>query len=120
MDFVGAIKSGFRNYAVFQGRASRSEFWWWMLFSLLAGMVAGIMDAVFFGTGSGHLGWFGIIVSLGLFLPYISVLVRRLHDTDHNGWWYWLVFTIIGVIPLLVWFCTKGQAIANRYGLPPA
>jgi uncharacterized membrane protein YhaH (DUF805 family) len=119
MDFVGAIKSGFRNYAVFQGRASRSEFWWWMLFAILANIVASILDAVFFGMGPGHFGVFGPITSLALLLPGLSVLVRRLHDTDHSGWWYWLVLTIIGIIPLFVWFCTKGQPISNRYGLPP-
>ena len=58
MNFVDAIKSGFGNYVGFSGRAARSEFWYWTLFSLIADIVAGIIDA-FVG-----LGFVGLVVSL--------------------------------------------------------
>lgn len=91
MSFVDAIKSGFRNYVTFRGRASRSEYWWWTLFTFLVQAVtAGVDDTV------------NLIATLGLFLPGIAVNVRRLHDTDRRGWW--LVWPLIAVAVAVVSF----------------
>ena len=114
MGFVDAIKSGFGNYVNFSGRAARSEFWYWTLFTVLANLVAGIIDAVLGGVGL-----VGLIVSLALLLPGIVVSVRRLHDLDRTGWWLLLVFTGIGVILLLVWDCMKGTTGPNSHGADP-
>ena len=114
MGFVDAIKSGFGNYVNFSGRAARSEFWYWTLFTVLANLVAGIIDAVLGGVGL-----VGLIVSLALLLPGIAVSVRRLHDLDRTGWWLLLVFTGIGVILLLIWDCMKGTTGSNRFGADP-
>jgi|SRR5450631_541444 uncharacterized membrane protein YhaH (DUF805 family) len=114
MGFVDAIKSGFGNYVNFSGRAARSEFWYWTLFTVLANLVAGIIDAVLGGVGL-----VGLIVSLALLLPGIAVSVRRLHDLDRTGWWLLLVFTGIGVILLLVWDCMKGTTGPNSHGADP-
>jgi uncharacterized membrane protein YhaH (DUF805 family) len=114
MGFVDAIKSGFGNYVNFSGRAARSEFWYWTLFTVLANLVAGIIDAVL-----GGIGLVGLIVSLALLLPGIAVSVRRLHDLDRTGWWLLLVFTGIGVILLLVWDCMKGTTGPNSHGADP-
>lgn len=118
MGFSGAVQSGFKNYVQFNGRATRSAFWWWILFAFLIGCAAAILDASLgLKTGStGSTGPFNALVSLALLLPGLAVTVRRLHDTNHSGWWYLLVFTIIGVIPLLIWFCQAGTPSANKYG----
>lgn len=87
MDFQEAVRSCFNNYANFNGRASRSEFWWWALFCLLGSAVLGAfshkLSAVF---------------SLATFVPYIAVAARRLHDTDRSGW-----LQLVGLIPLVGW-----------------
>lgn len=116
MNFVDSITSGFNKYVTFTGRAARSEFWFWTLFSVIANIVAGILDAVV------GLGIVGMIVSLALLLPSIAVAVRRLHDIDRTGWWILIAFTMIGIILLIVWDCTKGTSGPNRFGpdpLPP-
>ena len=113
MGFADAIKSGFNKYVTFSGRAPRSEYWFWTLFTIIASIVAGIIDAVI------GLGFVGTLVSLGLFLPSLAVAVRRLHDIDRTGWWVLIAFTIIGIILLIVWDCTKGTSGPNRYGADP-
>ena len=113
MNFVDAIKSGFSNYVGFSGRAARSEFWYWTLFSIIANVVAGIIDSVL------GLGLVGVIVSLGLLLPGIAVSARRLHDLDRTGWWLLIAFTGIGIILLIVWDCMKGTTGPNSYGPDP-
>jgi uncharacterized membrane protein YhaH (DUF805 family) len=113
MGFVDAIKSGFANYVNFSGRAARSEFWFWMLFSFLANLVAGIIDAVL-GTA-----FIGLIVSLALLLPGIAVSARRLHDLDRTGWWLLIAFTGVGIILLIVWDCMKGTTGPNSHGPNP-
>jgi len=80
MDFVTAVKTCFGKYVDFNGRAQRSEFWWWVLFSLVVNLVLGWIPII---------GW---LVALGLFLPGLAVTVRRLHDTNRTGW-----FALIGI-----------------------
>ncbi len=114
MGFVDAIKSGFNNYVNFSGRASRSEYWYWILFYILVGIVASVIDAAL------GIGFLGALVSLGLFLPSLAVAVRRLHDLDKSGWWFLLIFIpLVGAIILIVWFCTKGTTGPNRFGPDP-
>lgn len=113
MDFAQAVSSGFKNYVGFEGRASRSEYWYWTLFSVIATIIAGTMDS-FVG-----LGFFSGVVSLGLFLPSLAVAFRRLHDLDRTAWWLLLSFTIIGAVVLLIWFCLRGTVGPNRFGSDP-
>ena len=110
MGFVDAIKAGFQNYFNFQGRAVRSEFWYWMLFAILVGIVTSILDGVL-GTGLAVNG----IASLILLIPGISVAVRRLHDVNRSGWWYLLVFTGIGVLVLIYWYVQPTNTGENKY-----
>jgi uncharacterized membrane protein YhaH (DUF805 family) len=122
MTFSQAISSGFQNYVNFQGRASRSAFWWWALFNFLVALVLVVIQEVLGPkTAMGVMfSMIMLVVRLGLLLPSIAVTVRRLHDTGHSGWWILIAFTIIGAIyPLLFWYCTPGTAAENRYGGNP-
>lgn len=123
MTFQEAIRTCLGKYAEFQGRARRAEYWWWVLFVILASLAAGIVDsligAALTGGGAG-LPVFGAAVTLGLFLPSIAVAVRRLHDADRSGWWYLLVFLpIVGFIILIIFFVQRGTAGPNRFGPDP-
>jgi uncharacterized membrane protein YhaH (DUF805 family) len=117
MNFAQAIKSGFQNYVNFSDRAARSEFWYWTLFSILMSIAAGLIDATFFSESD--FTPFGTLVGLGLFLPGLAVSIRRLHDLDRTGWWFLLVFTVIGAIVLLIWNCMRGTVGPNRFGPDP-
>ncbi len=119
MNFQQAITSGFQNYVNFKDRALRSEYWYWVLFAILVGIISGVLDGILF---SGDPPAFSIntLTSLALFLPGIAVSVRRLHDVDRSGWWLLIGFTIIGIIPLLYWYCIPGTDGANTYGPSPS
>jgi uncharacterized membrane protein YhaH (DUF805 family) len=84
MTFVDAIKAGFKNYANFKGTASRSEFWYWVLFTTLLNIVLSQIDTLA-GIGSTSMG-LSSIASLALLVPNISVIFRRLHDAGFSGW----------------------------------
>jgi uncharacterized membrane protein YhaH (DUF805 family) len=123
MNLLQAIASCFKKYATFSGRASRSEYWYWVLFLFLGRVVTLLLDAVIFHApvnappGSQL---FNGIFSLVILLPTFAVAVRRLHDVDRSGWWLLTYLTIIGIIyPLLVWKCTKGTHGPNRFGPDP-
>jgi len=112
--FGQSVQSCYSNYTTFSGRAARSEYWFFLLFQCLVGFACGLLMS--FGIGQLLLGLFVI----ANFLPAISVTVRRLHDTDRSGWWYWIALVpLVGGILLLVWFCTRGTAGANRFGPDP-
>ena len=115
MSFTEAVKSGFDNYVNFNGRARRSAYWYWTLFSVLASIVANIIDAV---VGSAPI--FSLLVGLGLLLPGLAVSVRRLHDTDRSGWWILIgLIPIIGWIVLIVFYVQDSDPTENRFGPPP-
>jgi uncharacterized membrane protein YhaH (DUF805 family) len=144
MDFVTAIKTCLSKYAMFQGRAGRAEYWWWVLFSVLVNLVLSFVPPL---NG---------IVAIALLLPGLAVSVRRLHDLNRSGWFlllpapfgvlagifgalYFLgragfispnvvsgtafgifgLLTIAAYLILLFWFCQKGTAGPNQYGAAP-
>jgi uncharacterized membrane protein YhaH (DUF805 family) len=114
MNFWQAIASGFSNYVTFSGRAARSEYWYWVLFAILGGIAAAIVDATTDGNFT------EAIFNLATFLPSIALVVRRLHDTDRSGWWFFLIFIpLVGAVILIVWFCTIGTRGPNRFGADP-
>ena len=113
MGFGQAISSGFSNYVNFDGRASRSEFWYWTLFAILVAIVTQIIDTII-GIPATN-----IIASLGLLLLGLAVAARRLHDIDRTALWLLLLLTGIGGILLLIWDCFKGTAGPNRFGPDP-
>ncbi len=120
MTFSQAISSGFKNYAVFSGRAARPDFWYFYLFTAIVGIGIGVVEGVI-GT-AGVFGGFGVITliwSLAIFLPTLGLMVRRLHDADHSGWWFLIAFLpLIGAIVLIVFWATAGTQGDNKYGAP--
>jgi len=114
--FGRAIAICFQKYCCFKGRASRSEYWYWVLFLVLVNVVLRILaksapDAAIL---------ISVLWSLAILLPALSVIVRRLHDIDRSGWWYLIVMIpLIGAVILLVWFCWRGTEGENRFGLAP-
>src|SRR5580704_6825672 len=119
MNFPQAVATVLKKYAVFSGRASRSEYWYFVLFYILGHIAASILDAVILQKANIRL--FSGLFDLAVFLPFLAVEIRRLHDVDRSGWWVLMSFTIIGVIfPLLIWKCREGTAGPNRFGNDPA
>jgi uncharacterized membrane protein YhaH (DUF805 family) len=127
--FGEAIKRAFAGWSTWEGRATRSEYWWWFLFVQLVTLIpyVGIAatadwtttgDGTIEGTGGSVLWWIiFIVIWLAFVLPWIAVSVRRLHDTNRSGWWFW-----IGLVPCIggFWYLilmllpsTPGQ---NQYG----
>jgi uncharacterized membrane protein YhaH (DUF805 family) len=123
MTFVQAVQSGFRNYAKFSGRATRSEFWFWVLFTVVGGIVGEVLDLLVFGYHSINFAPITELFWLGTLLPSFAVMVRRLHDTDRSGWWWLLgIVPLIGQLALIVLCCLKGTKGYNRFGadrIPP-
>lgn len=124
MTLSDSVKSCLDNYATMQGRAPRSEYWWFVLFYVLLLFVVTILFAVigaFLGGVAGatlaaSIGY--VLVILMFFVPMICVTVRRLHDTGHCGIWYF-----ISLVPLIgpLWFLylmVKDSDYENEYGLP--
>jgi uncharacterized membrane protein YhaH (DUF805 family) len=91
MDFAGAIAAAFKNYANFRGRATRPEYWWFILFAFLISIVASVIDGVLSSDIIGN------VASIALFLPQISLLVRRFRDTGVGPKWL-----LTYLIPLVV------------------
>ena len=105
MTFTESIKTCFSKFADFNGRASRSEYWWYVLFIVLTGAVLSAINR--------NLAALFYLVTL---LPSIAAAARRLHDTNRSGW-----LQLIGLIPLIGWIImifllVQGPKDPNRYG----
>jgi uncharacterized membrane protein YhaH (DUF805 family) len=120
MSLPDAVRSALTQYATFTGRARRSEYWYFFLASLLASIVAAIIDGILGTSGQfGSTGVIGGLLSLALLLPGLAVSVRRLHDIDKSGWFVLIgIIPIVGAIILIVWFCQDSKP-ANQYGPSP-
>ena len=103
--FGEAIKQGFRGYVGFRGRATRAEYWWWVLFVFLASLGFSIVDGIIrAATGGNIFGIFEFLFFLATFLPYLAVTARRLHDIGKTGWW----LAIWYILPSLAWVIAVG------------
>ena len=111
MDFVSSVKRNMATaaYAQFDGRASRSEYWWFYLFTVLITAAADMLG-----------GTVGNLASLAFFLPGLALVARRLHDTGRRGWWFLIAFTVIGIPVLLYWLVKDSDKGKNAYGEGPA
>lgn len=104
-----------KDYAKFDGRSRRAEYWQFLLFYVIASAVVGVVDGV---IGAGGI-LSGLFV-LGMLIPTLAVLVRRLHDTNRSGWWALLSFLpVIGAIWLFVLLVFDSQPGDNRFGPNP-
>ncbi|MBV5324775.1 MAG: DUF805 domain-containing protein [Rhodospirillaceae bacterium] len=115
MDFVTAIKTGLSKSITVQGRAVRSEYWFFMLFTVIADVVIQIVGGML-----GELGLYLAIIGLiAVAIPSVTATVRRLHDMGRSGWWYFIVMVpMVGPILLVIWLCKPSEAGANRFGEP--
>ena len=118
MNFQTSIKTCFSKFAVFSGRASRSEFWFFVLFGFLGGIITVIIDVMILGYPYEENGPINLIFSVTLIIPSIAVTARRLHDINKSGWWQLLWITIIGGILLIIWHATEGENKKNKFGPP--
>lgn len=117
VSFKEAVERALKqNYCNFSGRASRSEFWWFVLFNFILSAVISIVfcwsqDTMNVITG---------LVNLALLLPSLGLAVRRLHDIGKSGWWIFIsLIPIVGWILLIVWYCKDSQMETNEYGPVP-
>ena len=116
MNFQTSVKTCFNKYAAFSGRASRSEYQFFVLFGILGGIISAIIDTMILGYSVEVNGPINLIFSVAIILPSISVATRRLHDLNESGWWQLLWFTIIGGILLIIWYATEGIKKNNSHG----
>ena len=108
MTFQESIRTCFTKYADFTGRASRSEYWWFVLFLLLASAALSYISP----TASA-------VFSIGTLLPAIAAATRRLHDTNRSGWWQLIVLVpLVGTIILIVFLAQEGKADVASLSLP--
>lgn len=127
--FVDAVKRVFAKYARFDGRASRGEYWWWVLaYSLVLGVLA-VLIVLASGPEpqtspsplASLLTVVLLVVVLGLLVPTIAVTVRRLHDADLSGWFYLLsLIPTVGGIVLLVLTVLPSKPGGARFDRQPA
>ena len=118
MDIQQSIKTCFKKFATFDGRASRSEYWWFQFFYMLVVLVAVILDSILVGGNPESAGALEIVSQLLLLLPALAVTARRLHDVNRSGWWMLVGITIVGLIPLFIWWLAPGTNKKNKYGNP--
>lgn len=109
MTFGKSISTCFSKFFDFSGRASRPEYWWFYLFTLLVGWGSMLVDRTQV---------LSTLVNLVFLFPVLSAGARRLHDTNRSGWWQLLYITIIGIIPVVIWMASKGSDQENQYGSP--
>jgi uncharacterized membrane protein YhaH (DUF805 family) len=119
MTFVQAVKTVFAKYATFTGRAPRSEYWWFSLFTFVVSLVLMVLE------GDEERGYnilfqsLSTIFTLATLVPSLAVGSRRLHDTNRSGWRQLWALTLIGLVPLIYWFCQRGTEGPNRFGGDP-
>jgi uncharacterized membrane protein YhaH (DUF805 family) len=109
------------RYAQFQGRARRPEFWFFYLLYAVVTFAGGFVSWWLQSIATGYQIWLAAIPGglwLLLFIPFIAVAVRRLHDIDRSGWWLLMNFVPFGGILLLIYFCREGDVGDNRFGPP--
>jgi uncharacterized membrane protein YhaH (DUF805 family) len=129
VSFPESISTCFRKYAVFRGRASRPEFWWFVLlyyaiiFVPVFVAVASDPDAFEQASSNDEVPTALALIIFGgflsLLLPYLAAGVRRLHDTGKSGWWWFINLIPFGSIVLIIFLATEGDRVSNRYGPPP-
>ncbi len=114
------VKALQQNYCNFSGRSSRSEFWWFSLFSCIVSWVVSLVVGIVSDWNVKAISVGSWIVWFAFILPSLGISVRRLHDIGKSGWWLFISFIpLVGAIILLVWYCKDSQMEPNQYGPVP-
>lgn len=121
MNFVDAVQTCFNKYVTLTGRATRPEYWYFVLFAVLAQLAGATIDAILFGVEETAGRPIAALVSLGLLLPGISVSVRRLHDVGRSGWWLLLgLVPVVGFLVLVYFYIQPSETGPNAFDAPSA
>jgi len=123
MNMMTAVKTALAKYATFNGRATRPEYWWWILAMIILFTVLGMIDGAVIAPLLGFEAFdpeagqpVSFVASLGLLLPNLAVSARRLHDTDRSAWWLLLgLVPVIGTLVLLFFYIQRGSDGPNRF-----
>ena len=104
LSFPDAIKSCLRQYVGFAGRATRAEYWWWVLGIAVMHILLSIVDGIIFGFDADSSGVFQPLFGLATLLPGLAVTARRLHDIGQTGWWQlvWHAIALVAWMPVVV------------------
>jgi uncharacterized membrane protein YhaH (DUF805 family) len=113
MSFLDSIISVLTNYAGFEGRASRSEYWWFYLAIVIVSVPISIIDIVIFGFENDAPACFSWLFNLAILLPVIAVSIRRMHDLGKSGWYNLIPFYNI------ILLASEGESVPNTYGPVP-
>jgi len=117
LTFQNSIKICFNKYGNINGRATRSEYWYWALFVGLVSVFTLIIDVSLLGSSiDDEFTPLNSIWSLAVFIPGITVTVRRFHDVNRSGWWILIILTVIGIIPYIYWLVKGSDATENSFG----
>jgi uncharacterized membrane protein YhaH (DUF805 family) len=119
-EIINSISVCFSKFATFEGRASRSEFWWFFLFTWLISQIVSITTNINIIAHPEIKEITEMLVILGnliLSIPVFACGSRRLHDVGKSGWWQLIMITVIGFIPLVIWWGKKGSDEQNKYDL---
>jgi len=115
------------RYAQFEGRATRSEYWYFLLFYFIFSLLASLLDTYLLNPLLGVIpeqgnqgGILSMVLGLGLLIPSIGIGIRRLHDTGKSGWWLLIGFIpIVGIFLLIFFYIQDSQPETNLYGPNP-
>ena len=122
MGFKNSTKNYFIKWNDFSSRISRSEYWWGylgiILISIVVGLIVGFTLALM-GMSEDKINLAIVPFQLFTLIASLALGARRLHDLDKSRWWQLLSLTIIGAIPVLYWYCKKGNEEDNRFGSDP-
>jgi uncharacterized membrane protein YhaH (DUF805 family) len=104
----------FKKFLEFNGRSSRAEYWYFVLFNFIVAIALGVIDSMITG------GMIAGLYSLVVFIPGLAVAVRRLHDTDRSAWWILIsLVPLVGFVVLIIFFVQGGSEGDNKYGPNP-
>lgn len=120
MQLIDAYKKFWQNYANFQGRTRRSDYWYFVLANLIIEFAINILKLPFVYPSTPYvlLGYINTLYSLAILIPSIAICVRRLHDIGKSGAYFlFILIPLVGPIILLVWYATDSQPGTNQYGI---
>jgi uncharacterized membrane protein YhaH (DUF805 family) len=114
MEMIEAYKRAMHRYADFNGRATRSEFWLYVLAVMLMFIAVGALESILFFALTG--GVLSMLVQIVHFVPSLSTAARRLHDSGKSAWWLLLILLpAVGFIVLIIFYCTPSDPAPNKY-----